>query len=219
MSETIPSYAQNAYAVLFNRFRSRPFAPDYLSWFVSRSMTKKILYTLEKGNWIRRIERGKYVCVKPEEAIEGLVRFRVPKLLEDAEKKYCYSKSSSVEIWTDFSYVQRSFEHSPYFIRVLKEDLKFWVDYFRDHKIKVFIKEPKPALGEFVVLIPKRDFKFVTYHNKPVEPLNETKSFCEKNIQTFEYPLAYLVFKFNLKTKARIDPRVLEEAKKDVGKA
>lgn len=209
--ETIPAYAQETYAILFNRFEDQPFTPDYLTWFISKAMTKKVLHTLEKKGWIRRIRRGEYICKHPEDIIKNLVKFKVPTLLERTEKKYCYCRASGVEVWTDFSYIQRSWEHSPYFIKVLKKDLDFWVKYFRGHKIDVFIEKAKPSLGEFVVLIPEKDFEIVIQNNKPVEPLDKTIKFCEKNIMAFEYPLAYLVERFRIKTKAKIDQRVLKE--------
>ncbi len=51
-----------------------------------------------------------------------MVQFKVPKLLSEATRKYAYTRASAVEVWTDFSYMQRSWEHSPYFVKVLKED-------------------------------------------------------------------------------------------------
>lgn len=209
--ETIPAYAQEAYAILFNRFGNQQFTTGYLTWFVSRAMAKKILHILEKKGWIRRVGRGKYVCRRPEEIMKNLVRFRVPSLLVKAGKKYCFCKASAVEVWTDFSYIQRSWEHSPYFIKVLKKDLSFWVEFFREHGIRVFVEVAKPSLGEFVILIPEEDFKFAIHNDKPVEPLKETVKFCEKRIAVFEYPLAFLTKRFGIKTRARIDPRVLKE--------
>ena len=49
-----------------------------------------------------------------------------------------------------------------------------------------------------------------------MDKLNEVVRFCERNIDTFEYPLAYLKSKFGVKTRKRIDERVLAEAAKVV---
>src|SRR5256885_15420886 len=62
MSEAVPTYAQEAYAILRGRFSSDSFPADYMSWFVSRSMVKKTLHTLEHAGWIRRVHKGSYVC-------------------------------------------------------------------------------------------------------------------------------------------------------------
>ncbi|MBI5332305.1 MAG: hypothetical protein HZB65_01920 [Candidatus Aenigmarchaeota archaeon] len=211
MSEPIPMYGEQAYTILYNKFGTNPFSSGYFKWFLSESMRKKILHVLEKKGWIRRIEKGKYICIKPEQIIKDMIKFRVPGLLELSKRKHCYTKASAVEIWTDFSYIQRSWEHSPYFIRVLKSDIKFWVNYLKSHGISVFLNKAETALGEFVVLIPEDDFKYNIIENKPVDSIKRVAEFCNQNIDMFEYPLAYLIKKFQLKTDAKIDPRILKE--------
>jgi len=216
MTEPIPTYAQQAYAILYNRFADQPFDSDYLGWFLSRSMVKKTLHALEKKGWIRRVRKGSYVCLEPGEVFKDMVQFNVPRLLEEAGKKYAYTGASAVEVWTDYSYMQRSWEHSPYFVKVLRKDLESWTKYFREHKVNVFVEEAEPSIGEFVVLFPEERLDFEVYDGKPVDKLREVAKFCERNIEVFEYPLAYLKSKFGVKTKERIDERVLEEAAKVV---
>lgn len=208
--EPIPIYCEQAYAILYNKFKSKEFSSDYFKWFLSDSMRKKILYLLEKKGWIKRVKRGVYICNKPEEVITNMVKFRVPDLLELAGKMYCYTGMSAVEIWTDFAYVQRSWEHSPYFIKISKKDLNYWKKYFASHGISVFVKNSKPALGEFVILIPE-DFKLTIFEEKPVDNIKEVVKFCKNNIELFEYPLAYLIKKFHLKVDVDIDRRIIEE--------
>jgi len=216
MSESVPTYAQEAYAILRSRFASDSFPADYLSWFVSRSMVKKTLHTLEHAGWIRRVERGSYVCKNVDEIFRSMVEFRVPTLLSDARMRYAYTEASAVEVWTDYSYIQRSWEHSPYFVRVLSGDLGRWVRYFRKHKVKVFTHKPELAMGEFVVLKPERGFANATHNGLPVDPLESTVSYSEEHIHAFEYPLAYLQAKFKIKSRVEIDRRVLSEAAKAV---
>ena len=216
MSESVPTYAQEAYAVLRSRFGSDSFPADYLSWFVSRSMVKKTLHTLEHAGWIRRVERGSYVCKNADEIFRLMVEFRVPTLLSEAGMRYAYTEASAVEVWTDSSYIQRSWEHSPYFVRVLRSDLGRWIRYFRAHKVKVFTSKPELAMGEFVILKPERGFANATHNGLPVDRLESTVSYSEKHIHTFEYPLAYMKAKFNVKPRVEIDRRVLSEAAKAV---
>lgn len=215
MIEPIPIYGETAYAILYNRFGSQQFSPDHFKWFLSESMKKKIFHVLEKKGWIKRIGRAIYVCNKPEDIIAGMVAFKVPQLLEATGRKYCYTKMSAVEIWTNFSYIQRSWEHSPYFIRVLENDKAFWVNYFRAYHVPVFIGNPKTSLGEFVVLIVQKSFPCDYFDGKPVDSVKETAKFCTENIDTFEYPLAYLIKKFNLNIGVSniVDKRVLDEVK------
>jgi len=216
MVEPIPVYAQEVYAVLYNRFKERPFDSNYLRWFISEPMMKKTLHVLEKKGWIRRLDRGSYCCINPDKVFRDMVRLKVPELLSKANKPYAYAKVSAAEIWTDFSYMQRSWEHSPYFIKVLKKDLNYWVEYLRSHKIKSFVKEAKPALGEFVVLLPEERLSYDMHNGKPVEKLVDVVKFCEENIETFEYPLAYLIKKYKIKSSVDMDIRVLQEAAKAI---
>ena len=212
MSEPIPTFAQQAYAILFNRFGDQPFESNYLAWFLSEAMVKKTLHFLEKRRWIQRVQKGSYICINPNEVFRSMVQFKVPRLLEEAQKAYVYTGASAVEIWTDHTYMQRSWEHSPYFVKVLKKDMKFWIAYFRKHKITVFNRKAEPAIGEFVVLFPQERLANDIYRNIHVDKLSEVAEFSEKNIAAFEYPLAYLKRKFGVKTKEKIDKRVLEQA-------
>ncbi len=216
MSEPIPGYAQRAYAILYNRFAGRPFGPEHLSWFLSDGMVKKTLHVLEKGNWVRRVRKGSYVCISPEDVFRDMVQLKVPRLLEEAKKRYAYTRASAVEVWTDYSYIQRSWEHSPYFVKVLRDDVEFWVRYLRRHKIDVFVEDAEPAIGEFVVLFPQGQLVHGVHNGEPVEDLNDVSRFCEENIEVFEYPLAYLKSKFGVETTGKIDERVLDEVAKVV---
>lgn len=212
MSEPVPVFAQQAYAILYTRFGDQPFESDYLGWFLSKGMVKKTLHVLEKKGWVQRVRRGSYVCVSPGEIFRSMVQFRVPRLLVEAGRKYAYADASAVEVWTDYSYMQRSWEHSPYFVRVLEGDVKFWAQYFRNHKVSVFVEEAQPAIGEFVVLFPRERLEYEVHNGVPVDRLDDVARFCERNIETFEFPLAYLKSKFGVRTRERIDGRVLEEA-------
>ena len=197
---------------MYNRFGDQPFESKYLDWFLSRGMVKKTLHVLEKKRWVQRVRKGSYVCINPDEVFRGMVQFRVPRLLEEAGRKYVYADASAVEVWTDYSYMQRSWEHSPYFVKVLKEDVKFWIQRFRNHRVNVFVNEAQPTLSEFVVLFPQERLKYEVHNGVPVDGLDEVTRFCERNIETFEFPLAYLMSKFGVRTREKIDGRVLEEA-------
>ncbi len=199
-----------------SRFGSDSFPADYMSWFLSRGMVKKTLHTLEHAGWIRRVEKGSYVCKNADEIFTSMVEFRVPGLLNEAGMKYAYTEASAVEVWTDYSYIQRSWEHSPYFVKVLRSDLDRWIGYFRKHKVKVFTSRPELSMGEFVVLKPVRAFSVEMHNGLPVDPLKSAVAYSEAHIHTFEYPLAYLEAKFKVKPGVEIDGRVLAEAAKAV---
>jgi hypothetical protein len=212
MTEPVPTFAQEAYAILYNHFASDSFPSDYLAWFISKPMVKKTLHVLEKAGWLKRVEKGKYVCVKADDIFRSMVEFKVPRLLQEAGRKYAYADASAVEIWTDYTYIQRSWEHSPYYVKVLRNELKDWVEYFRKHRVNVFVDKPEPSLGEFVILKSQERLAHEKHNGLPVESLDAIVRYCEKYIDNFEYPLAYLKAKFKVKTRAGIDKRVLEEA-------
>ena len=209
----VPAFAQEAYAVARNRFGATEFGPEYLSWYLSKPMVRKTLHVLEKSGWIRRTARARYVCVEPEQVFAQMVRLRVPELLRGANHPYVYAGASAVEVWTDFAYVQRSWEHSPYFVKVPPEDVAFWVSYLRTNKVRVFVEQPQPALGEFVVVIPEPALEVVTHEGMPVVPVEEAVRFCESHIEAFEFPLAFLCTKYGVRTEVAMDPRTVEEAR------
>lgn len=172
-------------------------------------MRKKVFHVLTKEGWLRRVSRGKYVCIRPEDVFRKQFEFKVPEILTTAKKPWCYARASAVEVWTDFSYVQRSWEYSPYFIKVLKKDTRYWEGLFSAYDINVFTREAGSAIGEFVVLDPVEKLDPVTYKGSPVDRLEDVVKFCEENLSTFEYPLAYLAKKHGV--RVMVDQRIMDK--------
>ncbi len=191
-----------AYSYFWLKFGEKPFEVSSLRWFFSKPMVKKILFKLSNAGWLQRIGRGSYRCVRPEQAVASIFESRAEKVLEKAGMPYCFFGASAVEVWSDYVYMQRSWEHSPFFVRVRKKDLGKWKEFLKKEGINFFTGKPESALGEFVVLEPVKDFKCVEQNGKPVIPLRDTIKFAEKNIYSFEYPLAYIGRKFNQRVKA-----------------
>lgn len=214
MTEPVPPFAQKAYAILRARFSDDTFPSSYLARFISENMVKKTLHVLETAGWIRRVERGKYVCNPPDDVFESMIAFRVPELLEEADWPYVLAEASAVEVWTDYTYIQRSWEHSPYYVNVRNEEVEDWKNHFRDHRVTVFVDDAQPALGEFVVMRPKDELEGVEHEGVPVEPLETVVEYCEDHIDAFEYPLAYIRAKHDVDTDVEIDERVSAEAAK-----
>ena len=61
--------------------------------------------------------------------------------MKQAEKPYAFTGLSAIEIWSDYSYVQRGIEKSPYFIKVLKKDIAYWKRFFNSNNIPNYIKK------------------------------------------------------------------------------
>lgn len=175
-------------------------------------MVKKILHVLETAGWIQRVERGIYICTPPGQIFDSMIDFRVPQILREAGMPYAYAQASAVEVWSDQTYIQRSWEHAPYHVNIRSQDTEQWIDRFRNHRISVYINEAQPALGEFVILHPREQLRIEEKDDTPVEPLETVAHYCEENLDAFEYPLAYMRAKYDIQTSAEIDERAAREA-------
>ena len=191
----IPQYCLRAYALFFSKHGSRePFRQPELDWIVSQSMKKKIFSILLKAGWIKKDSRSSYRCVEPENVIKGLVEFKVPEVIKEAKKPYAFANLSAVEIWSDYSYVQRGIEKSPYFIKVLKKDLRYWKEFFNKKNIPNYINEGS-TIGEYVILMPVGRIDAVDKEGLKVEPLKKTLTIAKEN-EMFSYAYNYMRSKY-----------------------
>jgi len=156
----IPSYGLRAYALFFARHGiNESFKQNELDWIVRQSMKKKIFSLLLRSGWIKKQTDNTYVCINPEKVIISLLEFKVPEIIKKAKKDYAFTNLSAIEIWSDYSYIQRGIEKSPYFIKVLNKDLKYWKEFFNSYNIPNYIKEGS-TIGEYVILIPCTKLKY-----------------------------------------------------------
>lgn len=200
MTIEIPQYGLKAYALLFSRHGvHEEFKQSELDWIVSSSMKKKIFALLLKSGWIKKHpnqthSNQTYSCTSPPDAITGLLKFRVPEIIKKAEKEYSFTRLSAVEIWSDFSYVQRGMEKSPYFIKVLRKDLEYWKKFFNIHKIPNYVKTGT-AIGEYIILIPVDKLSIKEKNGFKVDSLKETAHYAKSN-DIFDYALEYMKNKY-----------------------
>ena len=191
----IPQYCLRAYALFYAKHGSREqFKQSELDWIVSQSMKKKIFSVLLKSGWIEKASKNTYKCVQPDKVVKGLLEFKVPEIMKQAERPYAFTSLSSIEIWSDFVYIQRGMERSPYFIKVLKKDLKYWKDFFNSYNVPNYINEGS-AIGEFVVLIPVGRLNAVDKEGLYVEPLKETMKIAREN-EMYSYAYNYMREKY-----------------------
>ena len=126
MISEVPQFVLRAYALFFTKHGSiESFKQSELDWIVGASMKKKIFSLLLKSGWIKKESRDEYRCIDPNKVFKGLLEFKVPEILKQTEKPYAFTNLSAVEIWSDYSYVQRGLEKSPYFIKVLNGGYSF----------------------------------------------------------------------------------------------
>lgn len=191
MTIEIPQYGLKAYALLFSKHGVREeFRQSALDWIVSISMKKKIFSLLLRSGWIKKHSSSTYTCVNPSIAIKGLLDFRVPQIMAGVKKEYAFTRLSAIEIWSDFSYVQRSMEKSPYFIRVFQKDLAYWKAFFNSHQIQNYV-ESGASIGEYVIFIPVKSFLFEEKNGLRVDPLKETIRYARSN-EVYAYASKYM---------------------------
>ncbi len=195
MINEIPQYCLRAYALFYSKYGLREsFKQSELDWIVSQSMKKKIFALLLKSGWIAKESRNTYRCVEPDKIMKGLLEFKVPEVMKEATMPYAFTNLSAVEIWSDFSYVQRGKERSPYFIKVLKKDIKYWREFFNKRNIPNYIKKGS-TIGEFVILIPVKSLHPEEKESLKVEPLKETLRIAKEN-EMYAYAYNYMKDKY-----------------------
>lgn len=191
----IPAFGLKAYALFLSKHGTREgFRQSELDWIVGASMKKKIFSLLMRAGWIRKQPDNTYVCVKPDEIMSGLLEFKVPEIMKKAEKQYAFTHLSAIEIWSDFSYVQRGIEKSPYFIKVLKKDLKYWKNFFNRQGIPNYVNEGS-TIGEYIVLIPVDKLKWVEKSGFKVDNVKETMKSAQSN-EIYSYAYHYMRKKY-----------------------
>jgi len=191
----VPQYGLRAYALFLTKHGPREeFKQSDLDWIVSTSMKKKIFSVLTRAGWITKVSRMSYRCVKPEQIFSGLLDFRVPKVIKEAKKPYVFTGLSAVEVWSDYVYVLRGKEKSPYYVKILKRDMRYWKQFFNAHRIPNYVGSGA-TIGEFVILIPVSRFAGEEKNGVMVESLRETQKIAKEN-KLYAYPCNYIRKKY-----------------------
>lgn len=190
-----PSFALRAYALFFWRHGTKePFSQSELDWIVSVPMKKKIFSVLLRSGWVAKVSRTTYRCVDPRKVFRDMLQFRVTEVVKNARKPYALTGLSAIEIWSDYSYIQRSIEKSPYFIKVLKKDVTYWKRFFNQNSVPNYVNRGT-TIGEYVILMPVNDLKFVEKQGLKVEPLKEAARQASQN-EMFGYAYDYIKQKY-----------------------
>lgn len=202
MYKEIPQYCLRAYAYFFSHFGvNHSFGHSELEWTVSRQMGKKIFSVLLNSGWIRRAKRDQYYCSNPADIFLHLLDFRVPAVMKTAKRSYCFFGLSAIEIWSDYSYVQRDMKRSPYFIRVLKSDLGYWKKFFAENEVPAYIGHGS-TIGEFAILEAVDHFDKIEHGGLFVEPLRAAMEEAKEN-ELFSYAFDYMGEKYGTAANSR----------------
>ncbi len=202
MAQALTKLEFSLYSLLYSKFGGKEFTNESVRWYFSRPMLKKLIFRLCETGWLKSKGWGKYACENPRDAVTGFFEAKVENALKEPGLGYCFTGASAAEIWSDQAYMQRSWEYSPFFIKVFMKDLRKWRAFFAKAEINFFEKEPANVVGEFVVLKPVESMTVNKHNGLPVEPLNETVKFCESNRDAFEYVLACFQNRYGKKTTA-----------------
>ena len=199
MYNEIPNYGLRAYALFFSKHGlQEAFTQSDLDWIVGQSMKKKIFSLLLNNGWIKKASTGSYKCVNPEMIFRGLLEFKVPQIIKGSKKPYAFTGLSAVEIWSDYSYIQRGREKSPYYIKVLKKDLQYWKNFFHNYRVPNYVKSGS-TIGEFVILEPVEKLDFTDKDEIKVETLKATEKIAKAN-SFYAYPYNYMREKYGTVT-------------------
>ncbi len=195
MISEIPRYGLKAYALFFSKHGAEEaFRQSELDWIVGRSMKKKIFSLLLRSGWISKQSKNTYKCANPDKIMKGLLEFKIPDIIKKSERNYAFTDLSAVEIWSDYSYVQRGIEKSPYFIKVLKKDLKYWKEFFNKFNIPNYVNKGS-TIGEYVILMPVSGLEFTKKNGLMVEKLKKTMQIAESN-DIYLYAYKYMRQKY-----------------------
>ncbi|MEK6825695.1 MAG: hypothetical protein AABY00_02830 [Nanoarchaeota archaeon] len=195
MYNELPCYGLRAYALFFSKHGlNEEFTQSDLDWIVRQSMKKKIFSLLVNAGWIKKVSHNSYKCVNPTVILKGLLEFKVSQIIREAKKTYAFTGLSAIEIWSDYSYIQRGREKSPYYMKVLKKDVKYWRSFFNRYRIPNYVTSGS-TIGEFIILIPVDTLDSTEKDNMYVDTLQETQKMAKAN-SFYTYPYKYMKEKY-----------------------
>lgn len=181
MTTEIPQYALRAYALFYSEYGSREaFKQSELDWVVGQSMKKKIFSVLLRSGWIVKESRTTYRCIPPKKVMQAILEFRVPEIMRETKRPYAFTGLSAIEVWSDYSYVQRGIKKSPYYIKILDKDIDYWKEFFNKNNIRYYMSEGT-TIGEYVILVPLKQISYEVKDGIKVEPFQKTLKIAEGN--------------------------------------
>lgn len=190
------------YGWLYNTFGNNTFSIDDFRMNFPSPQPAKAVHDLIKLDFMKRVKRSKYKVVRPKEFIERIVSENLEKdvILENAERRYAFSDSTAVNIWSDgYYWTDFTKGFKPVHIKVLKKDLDYWNDFFERNDVEyVFEDEHKTLFGLTYIVHPVDTLKTELKDDAHVVPLEETVKFCKENEFIYRPALEYLDKKYKL---------------------
>jgi hypothetical protein len=190
------------YGWLYNTFGNSTFTIDDFRMNFPSPQPAKAVHDLIKLDFMKRVKRGKYQIMRPQEFVNRIVKENLKKddILDYSERRYAFSDSTAVNIWTDgYYWTDFTKGFKPIHVNVLKKDLDYWNDFFKRNDVEhVLNDEHKTLFGLTYVVHPVDTIKTESKDGNPVIPLGETVNFCKKNEFIYRPALEYLDKKYKL---------------------
>jgi len=190
------------YGWLYNSFENKTFTIDDFRMIFPSSQPTKIIHDLIKLDYMKRVKRGIYKVVQPNDFVKKIVKENLKKetILKKSNKKYAITDSTAVSIWTDgYYWTDFTKGFKPIHINILKKDIKYWDSFFRQNDTEyVFEGKNKTLFGLTFILHPKEKIETENKNGNYVIPLKNIITFCQKNIYLYRPALEYLDKKYNL---------------------
>jgi hypothetical protein len=190
------------YGWLFESFGVNEFTIDDFKAVFPSPQHAKIIFDLIRSDYIRRISRGRYRVMSPDEFVHQIVSdsLRKEKILTEASKRYAYCANDAVGIWTE-GYYWTGFTkgYKPIHIRILRRDLGYWEKFFKKRDAEFALEgEDRTLFGLTYILHPAKRLQIEAKEGISVIPLKEVIEFCQANELTFRPALEYLDNRYEL---------------------
>jgi hypothetical protein len=194
------------YAWIWKAFGREIFSIDQFRSTFPTSQGPKVIHDLVKKGYLRRVSRGVYQAIEPDEFVEKISEVEADYgLLKSAGKDYAFCDNTAVSLWTDGYYwtgFTRGFK--PVNVAVRKKDLDFWKNFFKRTGIKYALSgESRTLYGQVYVLHPRGNLDYTEKEELKVVSLDEVVSFCLKHTLAYEPALGYLEKRYRIGYRSR----------------
>jgi len=191
------------YGWLYASFENKTFTIDEFRMIFPSPQATKIIHDLIKLDFMKRVKRGRYKVVQPNDFVRKIVKENLEKedILKKSNRKYAFTDSTAVSIWTNgYYWTDFTKGFKPIHIAILKKDIKYWNDFFIENDAEyTFEGENKTLFGLTFILHPKEKIKVENKNGNLVVPLKNIIEFCQKNVYLYRPALEYLDSEYNLK--------------------
>jgi len=181
---------------VLSQWREEFSTKEFASTFASPD-PNKVLHDMSKKGLLEKTGWGKYRVIPQKEYVK--MRADIQSAYDVVKRPglpYAFTGADAVFFWTKGGYnADRFFGFYPVILKVRREDLRRWRNFFESEKKKWVVqgKPPKETLyGIFYYLQPVGKLPKIEINGYSVDPLSETIRFCKDKAYTYEPALEML---------------------------